>query len=164
MEFNLDLLDSLNAELIDEVTLETQSFLTAFASDEAFSTNITLAFGNLIDIETVEGLRQQWSSGIFEELPKTEGHETITDFVVTDDTIDVLKAGFGGGLITGAALTAAQFRVGSRAGDSSDRFIYNRTTGALLFDADRTGAIAQVQFAQLSTGLALTNNDIFVTA
>lgn len=93
---------------------------------------------------------------------KTEGLDTITDFVVVDDTIDVSKAGFGGGLTAGAAITAAQFRVGTGAGDSSDRFIYNRTTGALLFDADGTGASAQLQFAQLSTGLSMTNNDIFV--
>lgn len=93
---------------------------------------------------------------------KTEGRDTITDFVVVDDTIDVSKAGFGGGLTAGAAITVAQFRLGTRAGDSSDRCIYNRTTGALLFDADGTGASAQVQFAQLSTGLAMTSNDIFV--
>lgn len=95
---------------------------------------------------------------------KAEGRDTITDFAVVDDTIDVSKAGFGGGLTAGAAITAAQFRLGTRAGDASDRFIYNRTTGALLFDSDGTGAIASIQFAQLSTGLALTNNDIFVTA
>lgn len=43
-------------------------------------------------------------------------------------------------------------------------FIYNKANGALLFDADGTGASASVQFAQLSTGLAMTNNDIFVIA
>ena len=95
---------------------------------------------------------------------KTEGKDTITDFSVVDDTIDVSKAGFGGRLSTGAAITAAQFRLGAAAGDSSDRFIYNKSTGGLFFDIDGTGASASVQFAQLSTGLALTNNDIFVAA
>ncbi len=95
---------------------------------------------------------------------KTEGKDTLTDFSVVDDTINVSKLGFGGGLTANAAITAAQFRLGSAAGDSSDRFIYNKANGALLFDADGTGASAQVQFAQLSTGLAMTNNDIFVIA
>lgn len=72
MNFNLHLGDSWSAELLDEVTLEAQSFLTAFANDEAFSTNITLAFGNLIGTEILEGLRQQWSLGNFDELPEIE--------------------------------------------------------------------------------------------
>lgn len=58
MNFNLHLRDSWSVELLDEVMLEAQNFLTAFANDEAFSTNIALAF-NLIDTETVEELSQQ---------------------------------------------------------------------------------------------------------
>lgn len=50
---------------------------------------------------------------------KTEGKDTITDFSLIDDTINVSKLGFGGGLIAGAAITAGQFRLGSAAGDSS---------------------------------------------
>lgn len=82
--------------------------------------------------------------------------------MVVDDTIQVSKTGFRGGLTAGAAITAAQFKFGS-AGDNSDR-IYNKTTGGLFFDTDGTGAIVQVQLAQLSTGLAMTNNNIFVIA
>jgi Ca2+-binding RTX toxin-like protein len=95
---------------------------------------------------------------------KTEGKDTITDFSVVDDTIDVSKAGFGGGLTAGAVITAAQFRLGTAAGDSSDRFIYNKSTGGLFFDLDGIGGTAQLQFAQLSTNLNLTSNDIFVFA
>ncbi len=95
---------------------------------------------------------------------KTEGRDTVTDFLVVDDTIQVSKLGFGGGLTAGAAITAAQFKLGSAAGDASDRFIYNKANGALLFDADGIGTSASLQFAQLSTNLALTNNDIFVIA
>ncbi|HAG83827.1 MAG TPA: calcium-binding protein [Cyanobacteria bacterium UBA12227] len=95
---------------------------------------------------------------------KTEGVDTITDFRVIDDTIYVSKAGFGGGLTSGKAITSGQFRLGSSAGDSSDRFIYNKTTGALFFDTDGTGISKQIQIAQLSTGLAMTNQDIAVFA
>ncbi|HAG82580.1 MAG TPA: furin, partial [Cyanobacteria bacterium UBA12227] len=95
----------------------------------------------------------------------SEGIDTITDFFVVDDTIRVSAAGFGGGLIANAAITADQFILGAGAADSSDRFIYNQTTGGLFFDADGTGNTnTQVQIAQLSTSLALTNADIFVIA
>jgi serralysin len=92
-----------------------------------------------------------------------DGIDTITDFVVADDVIHVEKVGFVGGLIRGF-LTADQFRTGTTAQDDSDRFIYNRTTGALSFDSDGVGGLAQTQFAKLSTGLAMTNQDIYVTS
>ena len=38
----------------------------------------------------------------------------------------------------------------------------SRYTGALFFDQDGTGGLAQVQIASLSTGLALTHNNIVV--
>ncbi|NES01366.1 MAG: hypothetical protein F6J86_47710 [Symploca sp. SIO1B1] len=59
-------------------------------------------------------------------------------------------------------LDAEEFTIGSAATRASDRFIYNDTTGALFFDPDGTGTLAQVQFAELSGGFALTNSDIFV--
>ena len=95
---------------------------------------------------------------------KSEGKDTITDFRIVDDTLVVSRSGFGGGLTANAAITRSQFTIGAAASDSSDRFIYNQASGVLLFDADGTGASAQVQLAQLSTGLAMTNNDIFVIA
>ncbi|MEP0851606.1 calcium-binding protein [Funiculus sociatus GB1-A4] len=91
-----------------------------------------------------------------------QGIDNLTAFVVSDDTIEVSAAGFGGGLIAGAAIVLDQFVIGSTSVDDSDRFIYNSTNGALLFDADGTGAIAQIQIATLSTGLALTNADLVV--
>lgn len=86
----------------------------------------------------------------------------ITDFVVADDIIGVDAYYFGGGLTPNDAITKDQFVIGSAAGDASDRFIYNQNTGALFFDADGTGTTEQVQFASLSTDLAMTNANIFV--
>ena len=89
--------------------------------------------------------------------------DTITDFSVVDDIIQVAKAGFDGGLKRGT-LKADQFVIGSSAQDRSDRFIYNQFTGALFFDVDGTGRSGPVQIAALSTGLAMTRNNIHVIA
>lgn len=94
---------------------------------------------------------------------------TIIDFVVADDTIGIYGGlpdyiyGFGGGLTSGATITNAQFGIGNVAANPS-RFIYDKNTGSLFFDADGTGANAQVQLVSLATGLAMTNADIFIIA
>lgn len=98
-----------------------------------------------------------------ESYDPVEQIKTITDFSVVD-TISVYAYSFDGGLTAGAAITAAQFVLGTAAVDASDRFIYNQNTGALFFDSDGTGENGQLQLASLPTGLAMTNADIFVTA
>ena len=92
---------------------------------------------------------------------KSEGSDRITDFSVVDDVMNVSKVGFGAGLNVGTLL-ASQFVLGSSATNSSQRFIYDRSNGGLYFDADGNGATAKIQIASLSTGLSLTNNDIYV--
>jgi serralysin len=49
--------------------------------------------------------------------------------------------------------------IGAQANDADDRIIYTQANGALFFDADGNGAGAAVQFATLSTGLALSASD-----
>ncbi len=99
----------------------------------------------------------------------SEGIDTITDFVVTDDTIVVSKSGFGDGLSTNmvnTSITAAQFQLGASdaASSAGTRFIYNSSTGALFYDSDGTGTNAGQQLATLNTGLSMTNTNIFVIA
>jgi serralysin len=90
-----------------------------------------------------------------------EGIDTIKDFKVADDDFYIDRTGFGSGLAAGF-ITVDQFRIGSSAQDGSDRFIYNKGTGAVYFDADGIGGASQIQIAKLSIGLALTNQDFFV--
>ncbi|GFE71566.1 Calx-beta domain-containing protein [Chroococcus sp. FPU101] len=92
-----------------------------------------------------------------------EGIDRITDFTAGDDLIVVKASGFGGGLTANDVLKSNQFIIGSSATTTTQRFIYNNATGALLFDRDGTGTAAAIQFATLNTGLALTNEDIFVS-
>jgi serralysin len=91
-----------------------------------------------------------------------DGIDRINDFRPVDDTIDFSQSGFGSDLTPNTFLNANAFIIGSRASDSSDRFIYNRSTGALFYDADGIGGVNQVQLATLSTNLNLTAADIFV--
>ncbi|MFM7713137.1 MAG: calcium-binding protein, partial [Microcystis sp.] len=69
---------------------------------------------------------------------------------------------FGGGLIAGVPLTAAQFVLGTTALNASNRFIYNIINGALSFDADGTNILVPVQIATLSSKPTLTASDILV--
>ena len=87
--------------------------------------------------------------------------DRILDFNVADDTIllddDIFSSSLGLGNIS-----AGEFVIGTAAQDANDRIIYNSGTGALFYDNDGVGGNAQVQFATLSTGLALTNLDFLV--
>ncbi|MEH2067495.1 MAG: calcium-binding protein [Nostoc sp.] len=88
-----------------------------------------------------------------------EGVERIYDFNATNEVIQVSITDFGGDLSPGV-LKTSQFTIGASATTTSQRFIYNSTTGGLFFDSDGSaGAFTQVQFAQLSAGLSLTNNN-----
>jgi Ca2+-binding RTX toxin-like protein len=96
----------------------------------------------------------------------SEGIDTITDFdptATTGDLFNVSSSGFAtiGGLGT---LAATRFTIGAAATTTSQRFIYDSSNGNLWFDSDGTGSTAQVQIAQLSTGLALSNTNFNIVA
>jgi serralysin len=80
-----------------------------------------------------------------------------------DDTIHIAQsilAGFGH---TGAVL--AQEFIANASGlatSATHRFVYDTDDGKLFYDADGVGGAAGVEFATLSTGLAMTNADLFV--
>jgi serralysin len=99
----------------------------------------------------------------FTTIPDSIGNvDTVADFSAADDLFNLDNAVFSaGGLATGLLL-ASQFEIGASAADASDRVIYNAATGALFYDADGTGAVAQIQFATVSPGLALTSSHFVV--
>jgi hypothetical protein len=86
--------------------------------------------------------------------------DQIPDFQAGLDKMALDDAVFAG-LATGA-LAAGAFRAGTSAQDADDRIIYDPATGALYFDADGAGGAAQVQFANVSSGLGLGAGDFVV--
>ena len=87
--------------------------------------------------------------------------DRVLDFAPAFDTMFLENAVFTG-LTQGAFLPAGDFVIGAVAADATDRIIYNSANGNLFFDQDGTGAAAQVLFADLASGLAMTSSDFFV--
>jgi len=92
----------------------------------------------------------------------SEGVDSIRDFSVIDDTIQLSRSGFGG-FPKGGGLLESQFKVGTAATTSDHRFIYDRSVGKLFFDGDGLGGVAQIQVATLSSGLNMTHSNFAVT-
>ncbi|WP_164886658.1 beta strand repeat-containing protein [Piscinibacter defluvii] len=87
--------------------------------------------------------------------------DRLADFAAVDDRLQLDDAVFAGIGPVGQ-LAAADFRLGAAAGDASDRVIYDAAAGQLFFDADGSGAAAQVLFATVAAGSTLTAADIFI--
>jgi Ca2+-binding RTX toxin-like protein len=87
--------------------------------------------------------------------------DRVTDFRTVDDTIQIDNAFFTAVGANGA-LTAAAYRAGAAAADASDRVIYDSATGQIFYDADGTGAGAQVLFATVAAGTVLTVEDFII--
>ncbi|HWT12799.1 MAG TPA: M10 family metallopeptidase C-terminal domain-containing protein [Allosphingosinicella sp.] len=84
--------------------------------------------------------------------------DRILDFSRADDTIfldrDIFK-----GIAANGTLSAAAFRVGTSAADSSDRIVYDKPSGQIYYDADGRGGAAAVLFAAVTPDRYLTNAD-----
>jgi serralysin len=96
---------------------------------------------------------------VFDSALGATNVDTISDFVVVDDTILLDDAIFGLPL---GALAASALQIGAAAGDANDRILYNPGNGALIFDSNGNAAGGAVLFATLSPGLALTAADFLV--
>lgn len=84
--------------------------------------------------------------------------DRIVDFSVVDDRIQLDDDIFTAVGAVGT-LSASAFRTGTAAADADDRIIYDSATGRIYYDSDGNGSGAQVLFAQVVAGLALSNAD-----
>ena len=94
-----------------------------------------------------------------------EGTDTIINFESGVNKIYVSASGFGGGLTSLPAysqITAAQFKYGSSATNTNQRFLYDTSTGYLRFDVDGNGSAAATVLAIFQGTPTLTNDDIYV--
>lgn len=94
------------------------------------------------------------------------GADTIADYVVADDSIQLSRATFTG-LGAVGALTAAEFASGAgfTAGqDASDRIVYDTTSGNLYYDADGNGSGAAVLIGTFTGAPALVVGEFSIVA
>ncbi|MCW2922591.1 MAG: alkaline phosphatase, partial [Thermoleophilia bacterium] len=95
----------------------------------------------------------------FTATPGAANADRIMDFQLGFDWIALDASVF---TAIGATWAASMFQVGTAANDSGDRIIYNSANGNLFYDPDGNGAQAQLQIATLTSGLALTGDDVFI--
>ncbi|HZH11407.1 MAG TPA: calcium-binding protein [Microvirga sp.] len=88
-------------------------------------------------------------------LSKIGNVDTITDYNKSFDSIQ-LDNRYMAKLGAAGRLSSAKFVLGTKAKDANDHLIYDRGTGKLYYDADGSGAGAQVLIAQFTNKAALT--------
>lgn len=98
---------------------------------------------------------------VFDVAPRAANMDWILDFRSAEDEIRLDSAVFSG-LVAGA-MDSGAFVLGKSALDADDRVIYNKNSGALMFDADGAGGLAAVKFAMLTCGTSITAADFFIT-
>lgn len=99
-------------------------------------------------------------------LNQTATADTVADYTVVDDSIQLSKAVY---TALGAlgALSAAEFESGAgltAAATAAGRIVYNTTNGALYYDADGSGATAAVLIATLTGAPTLVAGEFAIIA
>ena len=87
--------------------------------------------------------------------------DDILDFSVADDSISLANYIFTQAGPNGT-LASTAFRLGTAAGDATDRIIYDAATGNIFYDPDGTGAAAATLFATVADGTPLTHADFLI--
>ena len=96
-------------------------------------------------------------------LNTAANRDVITDFSLAQgDRIQLENAVFTA-LTTTGPLAVSAFVIGASASTASQRVLFNAVSGVLSYDSDGNGALAAVDFAKLTPGLALTNTSFSIT-
>jgi Ca2+-binding RTX toxin-like protein len=94
---------------------------------------------------------------VFDTRPSAVNVDTIVDFDPTKDVIQ-LDSGTFDGMGTGA-LQAKFFHAGTVAAGKNDHIIYDQASGAVYYDSDGVGGLAQVKFAIIGNHAGITVDD-----
>jgi Ca2+-binding RTX toxin-like protein len=89
------------------------------------------------------------------------GSDTITDFSVADDSIQLARSVMTQ-LSGGASLTVAEFEVGTAATSTATRIVYNQSTGVLSYDANGSDAGGVTTLATFTGQPVLTVEDFSI--
>lgn len=137
----------------------TGNALIQSVTGNAGSNTLNGGFGN----DTLTGLAGADKFLFNTVLDATNNFDTITDFNVPDDTIQLDDLIFAG-LAPGGALAANLLEDTSLAGqDGSEVVIYDRSSGTVYFDTNGAGvAGGLVLFAEVTDGTVLTFSDFVV--
>jgi serralysin len=87
--------------------------------------------------------------------------DAILDYYAPSDSIFLSRAIFTAAGPNGR-LSSAAFHAGTAAADGSDRIVYDQGTGRIFYDADGSGAKAQILFATVTPGTALGYSDFVI--
>jgi Ca2+-binding RTX toxin-like protein len=95
----------------------------------------------------------------FREALIANNTDKIVGYKAADDTIMLAKSVF---KALGATVTRDEFYTGSGAHDASDHIIFNKSTGALIYDSNGSASGGATVFAMLDKGLSLTYADFLM--
>ena len=167
-------------------TIDASAFSTAVTldlqegrySDIGLSENIGIAFDVVIEnakggngadklignavANTLTGGADK-DSFVFIKTPSASNIDTITDFVSGTDRIYLTSDAFATLSKSTDLASAFVSGDGATAVDSSNRLIYDTSTGILYYDADGSGSDSAVQFALLTGAPTLVATDFDIT-
>jgi Ca2+-binding RTX toxin-like protein len=86
--------------------------------------------------------------------------DVITDFQLGADKIHLSSSVFG--VLGQGVLSSLAYHVGTEATSDAQHIIYDDVSGAVYYDADGSGSIAQVLVVNIGVGLSLSSSDFFV--
>lgn len=135
-------------------------------ADSLFGENgIDYLFGGIGDDVLDGGLGKDYLTGgegadnFVLGLPALAGADSVQDFVSGLDKIQLNAADFG---LAAGALDSSMLVYGTRATDTHAEFIYNASTGRLLWDTDGVGGTRAVTIGFLENHAAITADDFLL--
>lgn len=97
----------------------------------------------------------------FDSTTSSSGNvDKISDFVNGVDQIRLSQSVFSA--LPLGVLSASSFVSGEQAVEADDRIVFSQSSGALYYDADGSGAVAQVMFASIDPSSTLSASSITV--